>query len=266
MRLLHRQRMIILGILAFANLLRAAPSAALGDGESLTYKVAWAILPGVGEITVNAHAATDASGSQLLRIMTHTATRGVARLLLPFDARAESLFDLPTDRLLSLSESSSVRSKKDAHSVSFSYTDSTATYVDTAKADAKRILPMPPGLPTDLITCLLQARTWGLRPGQARDALVLFEDEFYELTVHAVGLESVDTHLGRIAALVLEPRMEKTPPKGMFKRGSTVKVWVSEDTRRLPVKFRVDFKVGAGVATLESYHPPAPAPTPRSGL
>ena len=61
--------------------------------------------------------------------------------------------------------------------------------------------------------------------------------------------------------LVLEPRMEKTPPKGMFKNGSTVRVWISQDERRLPVKFEVEFKIGTGVATLARYDAPPAAPT-----
>ena len=84
----------------------------------------------------------------------------------------------------------------------------------------------------------------------------MFEDEFYQLTIHAVGHEEVETSLGTFMTQVLEPRMEKTPPKGMFKRGSKVRVWISQDSRRLPVRFKVEFKVGSGVATLADYRPP----------
>ena len=75
---------------------------------------------------------------------------------------------------------------------------------------------------------------------------MLFEDEFYELTIHALGYDTVTTPLGTFNTLVLEPRMDKTPPKGMFKRGSTARVWISQDGRRLPVRFKVEFKFGAG--------------------
>ncbi|MGD1032778.1 MAG: DUF3108 domain-containing protein [Opitutaceae bacterium] len=257
---------LLLGSLSASAFARAAPLAGLGDKESLTYKVAWAILPGIGEITVNAHATSGAGATALLSVVTHTETRGIARLLLPFEAKAESLFDPPTGRLLALEESSAMRSKTDSHTVTFSYADETATYSDGAHPAEKRILPMPEGLPTDLITCLVQARTWGLRPGETHDALVLFEDDFYVVTVHATGFEVVPTPMGTYMTVVLEPRMDKSPPKGMFKRGSKVKVWISQDSRHLPVQFKVDFKVGSGVATLVAYHPPvASAPlAPRS--
>ena len=57
--------------------------------------------------------------------------------------------------------------------------------------------------------------------------LVIFKDQFYPLTIHAEGYELVWTMLGIFKTLVLEPRMEETPPVGMFKHGSTVKVWIA---------------------------------------
>ena len=262
MRLRRLARFIFMTGLSAGALARAAAPVAMGDNESFTYKVTWAILPGVGEITVNAHATAGPGGVPLLSIVTRTETRGIARLILPFKARAESLFDPPTGRLVSLEESSSLRTRVNFHTVQFSYGLGTATYTDSSNPGERRILQMPAGLPTDLITCLVQARTWGLRPGQTHDALVLFEDQFYELTVHATDNEVVQTPLGAFTALVLEPRMEKTPPKGMFRKGSKVKVWISQDAQHLPVQFRVEFKVGSGVATLVAYHPPTPAVSP----
>lgn len=233
----------------------AAPGLGLADGEALTYRVSWAILPGAGEITVTAKAVSDSAGQPRLRVLTATSTRGLAHLLLPFNARAESQFDPATGRLDYLAESSSTRGKHGSHTVRFDYGRRCATYVE-ANAPP-RTLDLPPGLPVDLINCLVRARTWGLLPGGTQDALVLFEDDLYLLTIHALGYEEISTPLGDFRALVLEPRMEKAPPQGMFKRGSTVKVWIAQDARRLPVRFKVDFKIGSGVATLVAYRPPA---------
>ena len=84
--------------------------------------------------------------------------------------------------------------------------------------------------------------------------------EMFESLIHAARREEVRTALGTFQTLVLEPRMEKTEPKGMFKRGSSARVWIAQDDpRRLPVKFEVEFKVGRGVATLTNYEAPSPA-------
>jgi hypothetical protein len=107
----------------------------------------------------------------------------------------------------------------------------------------------------DLIMALVHTRSWvDMKPGDKRDALVVFDDDFYELTIYAEEYEEIRTPMGTFNTLVLVPRMEKTEPKGMFRRGSTVKVWISQDERRLPVRFEVDMNVvGSGVATLVSH-------------
>lgn len=238
----------------------------LRDGETLTYKVSWAVLPGAGEIKITAR--DDLSGpTPRLRVITTTNTRGLAKILLPFEAKAESLFDASTGRLSSLTESNQQRNKHSAHSVSFDYAASLARYTPDGPDSKSRPIPLPAGEPLDLITCLVQTRAWDLKPGQKRDALVLFDDDFYELTIHASRLEELTTSFGSFKTLVLEPRMEKTAPKGMFKKGSTVRVWISQDERRLPIRFEVEFKIGTGVATLIRYEPPSaakPAPRPAS--
>jgi hypothetical protein len=251
-------------------LLTALPASAetrlaLGAGEAFTYKVSWAVLPGAGEIKIVANA--DSSGpTPRLRVTTTTATRGLARWLLRFDAMGESLFDLPTGRLLSLDESSQQGEKHASQRVTFDYAAARALHSSPDADDQQPPFAIPAGDPMDLITSLIQTRSWELKSGETRDALVLFEDEFYELTVHAARTEVVATPLGSFHTLVLEPRMDKTPPKGMFKKGSTVRVWIEQDdARRLPVKFEVQFKIGTGVATLVGYQPPAP-PAAAPGL
>ncbi len=250
----------IFALLLLAVLPAATAKLPLRDGEALTFKVSWAVLPGAGEIKV--FAATDTSGpSPRLLITTTTRTRGLARVLLPFDAKADSFFHPGTGRLVALAESNEQRNKKAAHSVVFDYPAAHALYTRTDPAEPPRPLALPAGDPLDLITCLVQTRLWNLKPGEKQDALVLFDSDFYELTIHATHYEEVRTPLGTFLTLVLEPRMEKTPPKGMFKKGSKVRVWISQDERRLPVKFEVEFKIGTGVATLARYDAPPAAPT-----
>ncbi|MES1166703.1 MAG: DUF3108 domain-containing protein [Pseudomonadota bacterium] len=244
-------------LLSAGGLLRAGP--ALGDGESLTYRVGWGLFFGAGEIRIAGKAAPPEAGQPRLDVTTTTSTRGLARVLFTFDARADAIFDLQSGRLLSTTEASKSDTKKTKNSVVFDYKKATASYVNEINPDKTTTLPMPAGEPLDLIMSLIQTRTWNLKPGETRDALVIFDDEFYELTIHAEGYEEVRTPLGTFNTLVLVPRMDKTPPKGMFKRGSGVRVWISQDERRLPVKFLVDFKFGSGVATLVNYQPPAAA-------
>jgi hypothetical protein len=227
---------------------------ALQAGEELIYSVRWAVLPVAGQIRIAATQSV-AGGSPRLTITTTTQTRGLAKALMTFQAHSESIFDVRTGLITTLQESSATRGKSTDYSVDFDYTNGRALY--TRKAEPTRELLLPEGEPADLITTLMKTRLWDLDVGQSRDVLVSYRDDFYMLTVHATALEQVKTPLGEFETIVLEPRMEKSPPKGMFKRGANVRVWVSRNGTRLPVRFQVDFKFGTGMATLVKYTPPA---------
>ena len=250
-------RVVILSLCLLVGGLSIAHALPLRNGEHLTYRVSWAIVPGAGEIKIDAQ--TSPTVPNRLLVTSSTATRRLAKMLLPFEARSVSTFDTSSGRLLSMHENAITRAKPTEHTITFDYDKREATYTKLVPKEAPRALPIPPGEPTDLIMALIQTRTWNLKPGEKRDALVLFDDDFYELTLHALRYEDVRTSLGTFNTLVLEPRMDKTPPKGMFKRGSTVKVWIAQDDHKLPVKFQVEFKIGTGTATLEAYKPPTPA-------
>jgi hypothetical protein len=242
---------------AIAAPLRAALPLPLQNGEKLTYRVSWAVVAGAGEINISAQ--TDTSGPvPRLVVSTTTATRGFAQWVMPFRADAQTVFDLKTGQLVSLRETSTQKKKTSGHTVTFDHSGRRAIYTAEEEGNKPRVLAMPPGDPTDLMMALLQTRSWDLKPGEKRDVLVLFDDDFYELTIHMARYEDVQTPMGRFKTIVLEPRMDKTPPKGMFKRGSSVRIWIAQDDHRLPVKFEVMFKIGTGTATLEAYAgPPA---------
>ncbi len=243
-------------LLLCATLMPAHEKVALADGEALTFRVAWGIFTHAGEISVVAHSETD-DHKPYLAVTTNTSTRGVLRDLFKFEAQSESIFDRD-GRMTVYTEASAGGKKKTNISLEFNYKNSTAIFTDFLHTENSETIAFSATEPMDLITSLVQTRCWGLKPGDQRDIQVLFEKEIYLLTVHALGYETIETPLGTFKTLELEPRMEKTPAKGMFRKGSKVHVWIAQDDpRKLPVKFEVEFAFGAGVATLVNYQPPA---------
>lgn len=254
-------RLICLLPLLAAIMAAAEPKLALQDGEMLNYRVAWGIFLHAGEITIQARAETN-DKTPCTAVTTTTSTRGVLRRLFQFEAQAESVFDQRTGRMLVHTESSAGGRKKTNTAIEFNYGNSTALYTDFINSANNETVRFPGDNPMDLIMSLVQTRMWDLQPGQTRDMDVVFGKDIYELTVHALRYEKIETALGSFRTLVLEPRMEKTPPKGMFKRGSQVHVWIAQDDEQhLPVKFEVEFSFGAGVATLVKYEPPGSVAT-----
>ena len=141
----------------------------------------------------------------------------------------------------------------------FDYRKRIATHTDRVRTGRSSEIPIPEGEPMDLISALVQTRDWNLKPGEKRAAVVQFGREFYGLSIHAEAYEEVRTPLGTYKTLMLVPRMEKDP-KGLFKRGGQVKVWISQDASSLPVKMQLKLNFGSATLLLSKYQgDPMPA-------
>ena len=250
-----------LAALAFAMIslvpISRADTIALGDGESMKFRVGWSIFSKAGEITVNAKTEI-IGGLPSVRVTTRLATSGVVRSLYTLEASGDCVFDAVDGRLLAIT-TKSVSGKKRTHAMAvFNYAAGTLRYDDFLRPEKSGALPIPQNEAMDLITALVQTRAWDMKPGDSRPITAIFEDDFYDLLVTATRYEKVKTMWGEVETLVLEPAMAPgVAPRGMFKKGATVRVWVSQDARRLPVKFQLGLKYGTGTATLVEYKPTA---------
>ncbi len=248
-------RFILASLCLFLVSASAAPFTAFRDGEAFTYKVGFAFFTHAGDIVISAH--DDRSAHRdLVRITTDTRSNGLVRSLYAFDNKAEVVIDRATSRLQSVKESGA--DPKHATDTEFvvDYAKRTARYTDRVRTDRSAEVPLPPGDPVDLISALVQTRDWNLQPGQKRNVVVQFGSDFYELVLEADHYEEVRTPLGTFNTLVLIPRMEKNP-KGLFKNGGEIKVWIAQNGTHLPVKMQLKLKFGSATLLLSKYDQPA---------
>lgn len=246
--------------------LRAASFAAFTDGETFTYRVSWGIFMRAGEITIAAQAEKDERGAEVFHITTNTATRGIVRGFYAYNNRAEAMINPHTGRLAMMREKGSDGKRNTDTETTFDYTRNIAAHLDRVRPERTQEVPIPPGDPIDLISALVQTRDWNLKPGEKRDVLVNFSDEFYALSIYADHYEDVRTPSGTYRTLALIPRMEQNP-KGIFKRGGEIKVWISQTGQKLPVKMQLKLRFGSATLLLAKYQsaksaPPPPAPPP----
>ena len=242
----------------------AAPFTAFTDGESFTYRVSWGIFFRAGEIIITAHEEKGADGSDVLRITTDTSTRGFARSFYAYDNEAEGIINRQTGRLVSIREKGSDGQHFTDTETSFDYGKKIARYVDRYRPNRSQDVPIPEGDPIDLISALVATRDWNIQPGEKRDVLVNFGNEFYRLAIQAERYEEVRTPLGTYHTLLLVPRMEQNP-RGIFKRGGEVKVWISEPRQKLPVKMQLKLRFGTATLLLIDYKKPGLAPAKPGG-
>jgi len=246
----------LLLFLGLPSLALAAPFVAIKDGETFSYKVGFGIFTHAGEIVISGK--NDPSdGHDRIAITATTTTRGFVRGFYEYDNRAVALIDRSTGRLLSVKETGSEPKRSIDSEFTIDYAKRTATYTDRVRSSRSGTLTLPAGGdPIDLISALVQTRDWNLKPGDKRDVVVQFGRDFYAITIHAVGFEEVRTPMGKYKTLVLVPRMDKDP-KGLFKRGGDIKVWIAQDDSRLPVKMQLKLNFGTASLLLNSYQAPA---------
>jgi len=244
---------------------RGAAFDAFADGETFTYRASWGLLVHAGDIVIAAHAEKTPAGIDVVRITTDTSTRGIVRGFYSYNNRAEGLIDRQTGRLILMREKGTDgRHSTDTETV-FDYANSIADFTDHHRPDRSKKVSIPAGDPVDLMSALVATRNWDIKPGEKRDVLVNFSDEFLPISIHAERYETVRTPLGEFEALLLVPRMDQDP-RGIFKRGGQIRVWISQNSHKLPVKMQVKLGVVLATLSLSSYQPgPAAVPAAAAG-
>jgi len=230
----------------------AAPFTAFADGETFTYKASWGIFLHAGDIVVAAHEEKNADGSDIFRITTDTTTRGFLHGFYSYSNQAEGVINQQTGRLASVREKGTDGEHVTDTETTFDYDRKIASYVDHHRPNRSQEAPIPDGDPIDLISALVETRDWNLQPGEKKNVLVNFGNEFYPLAIYAERYEEVRTPLGTYHTLVLVPRMEQNP-RGIFKRGGEIKVWISQQGQKLPVKMQLKLKFGTATLQLVDY-------------
>ncbi|MFN4145338.1 MAG: DUF3108 domain-containing protein [Runella sp.] len=87
--------------------------------------------------------------------------------------------------------------------------------------------------------------------GETVDVPTFFETSVYKMKVKYRGRETVKTKFGRIKTFKLTPIM---PENQLFKGENSIRIWVSDDNNKVPIKVEVDLWVGALVMEMRTYH------------
>jgi hypothetical protein len=77
-----------------------------------------------------------------------------------------------------------------------------------------------------------------------------FENKIFHMKIRYKGKEQIKTDYGRINALRLAPIM---PDNGLFEGENSIRLWLSDDKNKLPLKIQADMFVGAVEVDLKAY-------------
>ncbi|MEJ2006287.1 MAG: DUF3108 domain-containing protein [Cyclobacteriaceae bacterium] len=105
----------------------------------------------------------------------------------------------------------------------------------------------------DLVSGYYFLRTIDFSDKKAGDYIMLdafFDKEIYDFKIRVVGREMVSTSLGEIRSIVLSPVM---PENSLFDGENSVRVWISDDINKVPLKIKAKMFVGAVEVDIESF-------------
>lgn len=140
--------------------------------------------------------------------------------------------------------------------VDFDHINDQAT---TAKLDKKtkktvdtKSQPIPDNV-QDLVSGFYYLRTLDfskIKKGEIITIKSFYNKEVYDFQIRYLGKAEISTKLGNFNTLVLSPIM---PENKLFDGENSVKVWISDDSNKIPVKIKASLFVGAVEIDLKSY-------------
>lgn len=113
------------------------------------------------------------------------------------------------------------------------------------KQPREKIVSKVPANVQDMVSGYYYIRTLDfskLTPGEIITIDAFFDEEQYDLKIRYIGKESLKTKLGRFNTLVLQPLL---PKNGLFTGEDAIKLWISDDSNKIPLKVKASMFVGA---------------------
>jgi hypothetical protein len=238
------------GVISSAGAGEPSSAQSFQVGEQLTYDISWLyITAGTAVMTING-AGMDGN-RPLAKLITTAQSRPAITKFFPVDNRVESIVDPATLLPEHLTFKRREGKKKEDIEYTFHHKEGTVTSV---KDGAIETLEIPPGT-QDVISCLYYARSMlTLQPGATMSMNVHHDKKNRKLEVHVEEIETVSGPWGEVETARVLVVM---PFQGLFLNQGNIRVWFTNDDRRIPVRMKAKVIIGSIVADLVSGLPAA---------
>lgn len=212
-------------------------------GERLTYEVSWLNLTAV--IAVMEVARMDGREDQAVAKLVGTAqSTPMITKFFPVDNRVESELDLATLTPEHMTFRRREGKKKEDIEYRFRQKEGIVTAV---RGGAMESLSIPAGT-QDIISCLYYTRmVLPPTPGAALKMNVYHDKKNRPVEVHVEGIEAIEGAWGKVETVRVLVIM---PFHGLFMNQGNIRVWVTNDERKIPVRMKAKVVLGSIVADL----------------
>lgn len=212
-------------------------------GERLTFEVSWLTIAAATAVleVVGMEGRKDRT---LAKLVGTAQSRPILTRFFPVDNRVESEVDLDTLAPEHMTFRRREGKKKEDIEYVFHQTEGTVT---TVRGKLTELLPIPVGT-QDIISCLYYTRTTlPLKPGASLTMNVYHDKKNRPVEVRVEDLETIGSRWGDRETARLLVIM---PFHGLFMNQGNIRVWVTTDGRRTPLRMKAKVVLGSIVADL----------------
>ena len=212
-------------------------------GEQLTYEISWLNITAGTAVMAVSDAGMD-GGRPLAKLITTAQSRPAITKFFPVDNRVESIVDPATLFPEHLFFKRREGKKKEDIEYAFHQKEGTVTVI---KGGESETFEMPPGT-QDVISCLYFARSGlSFQPGASLIMNVFHDKKNRKLEARVEEIETVSGPWGEVEAARVLVVM---PFQGLFLNQGNIRVWFTNDERRIPVRMKAKVIIGSIVADL----------------
>jgi hypothetical protein len=221
-------------------------------GESLTYTVSWSKVVKAGTALLEVKGEELPDGREVLRFIVTSRTEGLMGRFYPLGDTVQSVFDPET--MQSLSYSLRARHGERTRRRELVFDPVHRTVVSRLDDDPPKTLDVPDRV-QDPLSALYYLRT---RNDFAVDKPVIVRvfdgDRSRSIEVRALGREKVRTPAGEFDTIKIKAS------GGIFTGEGEIFIWLTDDSRKVPVLIKSRIAVGSMVFTLKDLKPGAYVP------
>lgn len=223
-------------------------------GERLVYQLRWTIIP-AGEAVLEVGPFASIDGIAAYRFTLTARSNAVVDVFYKVRDRIDAWIDTGMHQTLRYRKRQREGSHRRNVRLRFDPERQQVQYVNFGRARAP--LAIPDGT-LDPLSALYFVRTLPLRPGQVVRRPITDGKKWVTGVLHVVRRETVTVGERRYDTLLLEPELRHVG--GVFEKspGARIRVWVTADHRRIPVKVASRVVVGSFVGELVSADDGAP--------
>jgi hypothetical protein len=211
-------------------------------GEQFTYEISWMTIT-AGTAVMGVTAGTDGN-KPLVKLVTTAQSRPTITKFFPVDNRVESMLNLATMLPVHLTFKRREGKRKEDIEYIFHQQEGTVTEVKDGSTETLR---MPPDT-QDAISCLYYVRSAVLpKPGSSLRMNVHHDKQNHKLDVLVEQIETIRGAWGKVETIRVLVVM---PFQGIFLNQGNIRVWFTNDARRIPLRMKAKVVIGSIVADL----------------